>query len=497
MLFERVSGMKINFHKSEVIPMNLDDGATHNIAHILACPIGVFPVKYLGVPLYFDQLRREDVQPLVDKLIKRIAGWRGRLLAYSSRLTLVKTCLASVPVYLLSFIKFPKWAIRLLESQMAHCLWNNDSDSHKYHLANWQLVSMRKEFGGLGVPNLRDLNICLLGSWLKRYCLDKEKTWKQLIDYKYKTTSPNFLLCKDVGASNFWKGIMWAAQVARMGFRWKVGRGDTIRFWEDIWLDSSSLAIQYWEIYSIINEQNGTIAELWDGCNLRCTFRRTVDIRLFNLWEEVLSIASSLVLSSEDDEPVWQFHSSGVYSSQSLYRVINFRGVIPVYIPAVWKLRVPPRIHFFLWLLSNNKLLTRDNLEKRRKVEDTTCLFCHEPESVAHLFFGCVVATQAWGLLAGVIDFNAGTDYESMAKCWLCNTKFGIVNILSSAVCWGIWKLRNYLCFQGVVWRSMKQLWSLIIPMLRCWHILLPLKMADGFNVCHVGSHIQQAQASP
>jgi hypothetical protein len=52
------------------------------------------------------------------------------------------------------------------------------------------------------------------------------------------------------------------------------------------------------------------VAELWDGCNLKCTFRRTVDVRLFNLWEEVLSIASSLVLSSEEDEPMWQFHSS-------------------------------------------------------------------------------------------------------------------------------------------------------------------------------------------
>jgi hypothetical protein len=30
---------------------------------------------------------------------------------------------------------------------MTHCLWNNDSDSHKYHLANWHLLSMEKEFG--------------------------------------------------------------------------------------------------------------------------------------------------------------------------------------------------------------------------------------------------------------------------------------------------------------------------------------------------------------
>jgi hypothetical protein len=93
----------------------------------------------------------------------------GKLLAYSSRLTFIKSCFASIPVYLLSFIKFPKWTIKSIESQMAHCLWNNSDDSHRYHLANWGHVAMEKDFGGLGVPSLRDLNICLLGSWVRRH----------------------------------------------------------------------------------------------------------------------------------------------------------------------------------------------------------------------------------------------------------------------------------------------------------------------------------------
>jgi hypothetical protein len=57
---------------------------------------------------------------------------------------------------------------------------------------------------------------------------------------------------------------------------------------------------------------------------LKCTFRRCVDVRLFNMWDEVVSIASALELTGEEDEPIWPFHSSGVYSSQSLYVVINF-----------------------------------------------------------------------------------------------------------------------------------------------------------------------------
>jgi hypothetical protein len=116
------------------------------------------------VPIHFEKLTREDLQPLIDKLIKRIAGWRGKMLAYSSRIVLIKTCLTSVLVYLLSFLKFPKWAIKLLESQMGHCLWNSSNERHRYHLASWQHVNIRQEFGGLGVPNLRELNLCLLGS---------------------------------------------------------------------------------------------------------------------------------------------------------------------------------------------------------------------------------------------------------------------------------------------------------------------------------------------
>jgi hypothetical protein len=49
------------------------------------------------------------------------------------------------------------------------------------------------------------------------------------------------------------------------------------------------------------------------------------------MWEELISIAESLVLTDEEDEPVCQFNSTGIYSSQSLYSVINFRGCNPCF----------------------------------------------------------------------------------------------------------------------------------------------------------------------
>jgi hypothetical protein len=76
-----------------------------------------------------------------------------------------------------------------------------------------------------------------------------------------------------------------------------------------------------------------------------------------------------------------------------------------------------------------------------------------------------------------VVGFRLDSDYESIAKLWLCSKKFGVINIVSSTACWCIWKLRNCLCFRGVPWSGMKTLWQRVIPLLRCWKILVLLKM--------------------
>lgn len=73
--------------------------------------------------------------------------------------------------------------------------------------------------GGLGLPNLRDLNISLMASWLKRYKVDKDKLWKELIDYKYDTTNPNIFRSNTVGASSFLEVLCGQLKL----LRWVIG----------------------------------------------------------------------------------------------------------------------------------------------------------------------------------------------------------------------------------------------------------------------------------
>jgi hypothetical protein len=114
--FELMAGMIVDYHKSELVPINFEImEEVQQCASMFGCPVGVFPIKYLCILLHYHKLRREDLQPLIDKIIKRIARWRGKLLTHAGRLILIKTCLTSIPVYLLSFFKFLKWAIDLID----------------------------------------------------------------------------------------------------------------------------------------------------------------------------------------------------------------------------------------------------------------------------------------------------------------------------------------------------------------------------------------------
>jgi hypothetical protein len=88
--FEQLSGMKNNYNKNDLIHVNLSEQEAQMYLVTFCCKVGSFSIKYIGVPLHHEKLKREDIQPVVDKTINRIPGWQGRLLSYGARLALLK-----------------------------------------------------------------------------------------------------------------------------------------------------------------------------------------------------------------------------------------------------------------------------------------------------------------------------------------------------------------------------------------------------------------------
>jgi hypothetical protein len=103
--FEALSGIKINYSKTELVPIHLTDGETSQFANLLGCTVFSFPLKYLGVPLYDKELRTCYWDVLLNKITTKLSNWKGVLLSFSGRLTLLNYVLSTVSIHMLSLYR--------------------------------------------------------------------------------------------------------------------------------------------------------------------------------------------------------------------------------------------------------------------------------------------------------------------------------------------------------------------------------------------------------
>jgi hypothetical protein len=95
-LFEKLLGMNMNYNKSNLLSIGLDIEEEKQMEKLFCGMQKKFPLKYLAVPLHFSKLINEDLHPIVNKIIRRVASWNDRLLPYGGNLFFLKFYLVSI-----------------------------------------------------------------------------------------------------------------------------------------------------------------------------------------------------------------------------------------------------------------------------------------------------------------------------------------------------------------------------------------------------------------
>jgi hypothetical protein len=112
---------------------------------------------------------KHDVQPLLDRFVKKFAGWKPKFLSASDRLTLIKTVLLALPVHYMSVLELPQWAIKEINRKCRGFLWKGQEEVNGGHcLVAWKAVCMPHENGGLGIKNINYFGKALRLKWLAK-----------------------------------------------------------------------------------------------------------------------------------------------------------------------------------------------------------------------------------------------------------------------------------------------------------------------------------------
>jgi hypothetical protein len=277
---------------------------TSNLYHVLQ-PFhgtrGNFPCRYLGLQLHTRPLQKIHIQPLIEKIGNRLAGWKGNVLNRAGQLTLMSSVLSSMPTYHLSVFPLVAWSHKCIDKICCSFLWKGKAESNGGHcLVAWPLVCKPKALGGLGVLNLDKFGRALCLRWLWKEWMGEDHPWK----------------CLEVPC-NWINRLLFSASTTITN-----GDGKTTKFRHDSWLNGMAPRNTALHLFELISRKNNSVVrelsrEHWIK-TLRSKITSTFQIEEFvSLWTRLWDFQ---LQPDSPDTIALKWSPDGIFSVNSAYR---------------------------------------------------------------------------------------------------------------------------------------------------------------------------------
>ena len=155
--------------------------------------------------------------------------------------------------------------------------------------------------------------------------------------------------------------------------RFVVGVGDRVKLWIDHWCGDSPLQLTFSSVYGIVSNKEASVASSLErlGIEERRSWgvhfiRRPNDWKMGEVDEYLCTLDSNLPPFVNGDHMQWKLTKNGNFDIRSFYN--KLRSPLPIIFPwkGVWKVKVPRRVSFFVWIAVWDKILIGDNLRGRR-----------------------------------------------------------------------------------------------------------------------------------
>lgn len=105
--FASMSGLHINYAKSTLVPIHMDEQLVNSCVEVVECRREGFPQPYLGLPLSVNKLPLSAFTPYIQKTDRYLSSWQANLLNPMGRAVLINSVLDSQLVYFISSLQLP------------------------------------------------------------------------------------------------------------------------------------------------------------------------------------------------------------------------------------------------------------------------------------------------------------------------------------------------------------------------------------------------------
>jgi len=443
--FEMASRLKVNFHKSSLIGVNVHRDFMEATCSFLHCREGAIPFKYLGLSVGANSKKLSTWEPMLDQLKNRLNSWGNIYVSLGGRIVLLNSVLNAIPIFYLSFLNIPVKVLKKVTQIQREFLCGGVRGGWKVCWVKWRKVCQPRSKGGLGVREVKMVNLSLLAKWKWRLLQEDQPLWKRVLVDKYgdhvKGVAPGEGTRWPRFTSLWWRNLMSLEE--GHGDNWftnrlrrKIGNGNNTSFWKDRWVGEAPIRNIFPRLFSISNQKEAKVKEVvtWQGGgrSWNLTWRRLPFSWEANLVDNLMALLEGVVFGSEEDRWDWLADEEGMFSVKSAYSILENIFLVEEGLGALeeevfsllWKSLAPSKVVAFSWSLLLDCIPTRDNLALRRILDLEASLICvlcgRRRENSTHLFLHCDVSSLIWRGIFNWLEINFITPHNLFVQfaCW-------------------------------------------------------------------------------
>jgi hypothetical protein len=406
-VYERASGQKLNTSKTAIFfNRNTPIAEREAILAIAGVPMSQRFETYLGLPALVGRSRTKEFKAIIDRVEKRLKDWKIKFLSQAGKEILLKAVVQAIPTYSMNVFLLPKALCSSINSLMQRFWWGHMNKESRIHWMSWGRMGITKEKGGLGFREFSSFNKAMLAKQYWRLWKYPDSLVSRILKAKYFPNCDVLEATLRAKPSYAWRSIFSSQNILKEGLYWRIGNGEKTYIWGEKWVPlSSSYSIQSppkhgyegARVSDLIDKDLGW----WDMDVLGNLFRE----------EEVRAIKSiPLSRTNQPDMMIWRGTVNGQFSVKSAYHLAKeiedrqkaecSKGMQNREVwKLIWKLKVPNVEKNFIWRACHDILPTRENLQKRKVVNDPLCPVCgKEEETTVHILWNCPSAMDVWGV---------------------------------------------------------------------------------------------------
>ncbi|XP_020702620.1 uncharacterized protein LOC110114178 [Dendrobium catenatum] len=411
--FGAATSLHTNPAKSSIL-ISKDTTIASSICAILNIRQTSSPMIYLGLPIFYKKLKIAHFQPLLQKIVTLLDGWKAKTLSFAGRIQYIKFTICNTLAYWIRGSIIPKSCCKLINRMCARFTFFGNINLKKLHTLSWKNTTLPKQNGGLGIPSIDSMYHSFGCSIIWRFLNSSNLFfcwWRAKYHSLWNTSAVN--------CSHYWNALCKQANHIKHCINFTICPTNTLSVFWDPWCGGHSIAD-----YLILNNSIEQYTQFFDW--------KVSDIIWGSYWaipsfldSHLAMSINSVVIEDNMDNHFWLGKQNPKFAD---FRNQFYRG-----------------------------LKTADVLAMRGITDHFNCCFCHgEKETVSHLFFECnftfnIIKSLLPWMDSQLLKPNLYQVYDSIYEQNINKQLKHYFLLSGSATIYHLWRARNDRLYGGII----------------------------------------------